>query len=132
MAIIFPDIEPVIVAHLVDRLADIDDPIATDVRVGTIKLPPGSEASKEVIVTASYGTTLQHMVREASAVIEVYADDYETASELALLVGAIITQIPHDPIKRAIVTVGPVRTTEEPPREKRTLSVDFTVKGTDF
>lgn len=134
MSYIFPDIEPVIVSHLVDSLAGIDSPLSTGVRVGTVKLPADAEQpAKQVVVTAAYQNQTEYRVTaEASAVIEVYADDYGTASYLALLIGALIVQIPGEHIKRSVVALGPVRTSDEGPQEKRSMTVDFIVKATDL
>lgn len=130
MTILFPDIEKIIVEFLAQRLPEISDPVTDDVRVGTIKTPPGdAQPEKQVVVTANYTGTGQVMVRDSTATLEVYANDYSTASSLGLLVAAIIVGIPGDHVKSAIVTLGPVRTTEESPAEKRTISVDMMVKG---
>lgn len=130
---IFPDIEPLLVSHIQTRLNGLGTPIATGVRVGTVKLPASATApAKEVVVTASYNETRFAVLREATAVVEVYANEYATASELALLVAAILGELPGDPIKRAEVTLGPLRLSDDGPQEKRSMTVDFTVKGADF
>lgn len=130
MTITYPDIEVLIVDYLVTRLAALSDPVADDVRVGTIKTAPGStQPAKEIVVTANYTSTSEVMIRNATATIEVYAAGYATASALGLLTSAIIIDITGLHIKKAEVTLGPVRTTEDSPAEKRSISVDFIVKG---
>lgn len=127
MTVFFPDIEPLIVAHLKDALASVG---YGSTFVATKK--PAADSSQHdsaVIVTGSYQTTLDLVRRDASAVIDIYAVDYATASELAGLVAALIVDIVGDPIKRASIVLGPVRQTDEGPQEKRSLSVDFIVKG---
>lgn len=127
MAVIFPDIEPLIVEFLNESLATAT---ALEVRVGTKKLPPEATVpDAEVVVVGNYSGTLDVIRQEATLTIDVYSADYATASDIGLLVGALIVQIPGEHIKRAVVTLGPVRLTDESPLEKRSLSVDLVVKG---
>lgn len=127
MAIFFPDIEPLIVAYLKDALPTFG---YVDTFVATKKpAPDATQHDTSVVVTGSYEQTLDEVRRDASAVIDIYGSDYATASELAGLVAALIVDIIGDPIKRASVVLGPVRQTDEGPQEKRSLSVDFVVKG---
>lgn len=127
MAVIFPDIEPLIVEFLNESLATAT---ALEVRVGTKKLPPEATVpDAEVVVVGNYSGTLDIIRQEATLTIDVYSADYATASDIGLLVGAFIVQIPGEHIKRAVVTLGPVRLTDESPLEKRSLSVDLVVKG---
>lgn len=133
MTILFPDIEKVLVSSLIDSLAGITDALAEEVRVGTIKTQPGlTQPAKEVVITASYNATSQAMIRSATATIEVFANDYETASSLALLIAALVCNAPGDSIKRAVVTLGPLRLAEASTQEARSMSVDLTVKGADL
>ena len=130
MAVIYPDVEKIIVSFLKAELDSISDPLAADVRVATKKAAPDEvQPAKQVVIVGSYNNTLDGPLRAASLVVDVYATDYETASSLALLVAAVIVECIGDPIKRAVVVVGPVRLTDETPDEKRSLSVDLTVKG---
>jgi hypothetical protein len=132
MTVIFPDIEPHIVSFIEARFDSIGTTLTSDVYVATIKAPADETPvpTKQVIVTANYETTLDWVRRSATVVFDIFADNYADASDLANLVGAIITDIPDDPIKRAIVVVGPIRVREETTSEHRKLSVDLIVKGT--
>lgn len=132
MTVLFPDIEPLLVEFLDGALAASNLPVAQNVRVGTLKLPAGDEAPREVVITAAYNATLTDVTRAATATIDIWAENYADASNLALLVGALIVNVPRDTIKRAIVSLGPVRLSEDGPSEHRVLSVDFTVKGEDL
>lgn len=123
--IAFPDIEKVLVSELTALLAEH----APNARVGTIKT---DTSDPQVIITANYTSTDQVMIREATATVEVWAADYSTASDLGLLVGSLIVHSVGDPIKRCVVNVGPVRMAEPSGEELRMLSVDMTVRGTDF
>lgn len=130
MAVVFPDIEPLLVDHLRTALDASTDPDAADVRVATKKAPPEqTQPAKQVVITGGYTTTLDDVRRNASAVIEVFADNYAVASNLGLLVAALVTQVVGDPIKRAEVIIGPTRTVDAAPQEKRSISVEFIVKG---
>lgn len=126
MSVIFPDIEPVLVAHLKDVLPAYG---FGDTYVATKKAQPDNPQPSQVVVTASYGATLDYVRREASAVLDVYANDYATASELGMLVGTLILEVPTESVKRIVVTLGPVRQSDEAPQEKRSMSVDMVVKG---
>lgn len=126
MAVIFPDIEPILVSHLSDSLADFG---YADAYVATKKAQPDDPQDIQVIVTASYGRTTDYVVRDASAVIDVYANDYETASTVGMLTAAVILGAPAEHIKKVEVVLGPVRQSDEGPQEKRSLSVDFVIKG---
>jgi len=122
MAVIFPDIEPVIVSYLSGVFGE-------GVYVATKKAQPDNPQSYQVIVTGSYSRTNDKVLRDASAVIDVYADTYADASDLAVFVSAIIPEIVGSTIKKAEVVLGPVRQSDEAPQEKRSISVDFVVKG---
>lgn len=129
MAVIFPDIEPILVAHLKTELVDAG---YDDVYVATKRAQPDDEQSLQVIVNASYQGTVERVLREGSAVIEVFSTDYEDANQVALTVGAVLDSVVGDPIKMVEVSLGPVRLADDGPFERRSLSVDLMVKGTDF
>lgn len=131
MAVIFPDIEPHIVDFIEARFAAIASTLTTGVYVATKKAPADYTPvpTKQVVVTANYETTLDWVRRSATVVFDIYADTYADASDLANLVAAIITEIPDEPVKRAVVVVGPIRIREETTSEHRQLSVDLTIKG---
>lgn len=133
MAVYFPDIEKLLIAYLVDELENSSDPVAADVRVGAVKLPADAvRPSKEVVIVGAYNRTLDPVRRAASAVIEVHADTYDEASRLALLVAALVVGCTDGAIKRAVVTLGPVRLIEASEQEKRSLTVDLVVKGSNI
>ncbi len=130
MAVLFPDIEKVLVASLKASLASSGKAVANGVRVGTEKLPSSSSRpSKQVVIVGSYNQTLDPVRRTATATVEVYADKYADASSLGLLVAALIVDCTGADIKQASVTLGPVRLVEESTQEKRSMSVELVVKG---
>ena len=132
--LIFPDIEKALVAYFKQALEDNGSELASDVRVATIHSQPDEATpSKQIVIIGAYSTeTVDRVTKLASATIEVYAEDYETASTLALLVEALVRNCTGDSIKRAEVRIGPVRTTEESQQERRSLDVELIVKGTDL
>lgn len=133
MPVIFPDIEKTLVSFLNTELAAIDDQIANNVRIATKKAEPGiNQPDKEVVLVGAYNQTIQKPLRAATVTVDVYATDYGTASELSLLIAALIVECIGDPIKRAIVSLGPVRMTDESPLEKRSMTVELTVKGSEL
>lgn len=133
MAVIFPDIEKTLVTYFNTALAAQDTDLASDVRVATKKAQPDeTQPSKEIILTVSYNAEQDYVMRDASAVIEIYASDYATANELALLVDALVRDCTGTEIKLAEVRLGPVRIGEEGPYEKRYLDVRLVVKGTNL
>lgn len=127
MAVIFPDIEPILVSHLRDSLEEWG---YTEVRVATKKAPASADQPPtQVVVTAAYNQTLDLVRRSASCVIDVYADTYADASDLGMLVATLVLGVPGEDIKKAEVVIGPVRQSDEAPQEKRSMTVDFIVKG---
>jgi hypothetical protein len=127
MTIIFPDIEPIIVSYLQDSLPAYGYGTTS---VATKKpAPDATTPSSSIVVTGAYQATLDHVRREASAILDIYATDYATASELASLVAALMPDILGAEFKKSDVALGPVRQADEGPQEKRSLSVDFIVKG---
>ena len=132
--LIFPDIEKELVAYFNQALENIGTDLATDVRVGTIHSQPDQETPhKQIVIIGSYNSdTIDRVTKFATVTIEVYADDYATASSLGLLAEALVRESTGQHIKRAEVRLGPVRTNEEGQQERRSLDVELIVKGTDL
>lgn len=129
MSVLFPDVEPVIVAHLKTRLGLVGFPNAY---VATKRAEPNNPQPHQVVVNVSYQQEIEPMLREASLLVDVFADSYKDANELALIVEAALDSVKGDPIKRVEVALGPTRIANEGPQEQRSLSVDLIVKGSDF
>ena len=128
MTVIYPDIEQSLVAYFNDALA------GQNVRVGTIHSLPGETTpAKQLVLTVAYGReTEQRVTKDASLTLEVYANTYQDASTLGLLVEALVRDCVGEHIKRAEVVLGPVRTTEDSTQEKRSLDVALVVKGSSI
>lgn len=129
MSILFPDVEPMIVAHLKSRLGLVGFPNAY---VATYKAEPNNPQTVEVVVNVSYGREIEPMLREASLLVNVFADSYKDANEVALFVAAALDSVKGDPIKLVELALGPTRIANEGLQEQRSLSVDLIVKGSDF
>lgn len=132
--LIFPDIEKAVVAYFNEALAAVDTELASNVRVGTIHSQPDETTpAKQIVIVGAYNSETPFKVtREGTLTIDVYADDYATASALGLLVEALVRECTGDVIKRAEVRLGPVRTTEDTTQERRSLDVQVIIKGTDY
>lgn len=131
-AVIFPDIEPTLVTKLQQFCDNSTEDFADDVRVATKKLPPGLPPQSEVIIQVSYQETLDKVRRAATVLLEVFADDYATASGLAHFVASKCPNLVGSTIKFAEVSLGPFRDAEEGPQEKRSITFDLIVKGADY
>lgn len=129
MAIIYPDIETVLVAHLSESLGN-------GVRVGTIKTPADQpQPSNQVVVTVAYAGDKEpsQVLKFAGVVLDIYADTYEDASGLALQAEAALRNaIVAGPIKFVEIIAGPIRVAEETSQQRRSISAEVTVKGTDL
>lgn len=122
MAVIFPNIEAVIVGYL--------NGVLPDVYVSVKKPAPDAvQPDQQVIINAAYQSEQNFVTKIVSLTIDVYAADYLDASNLALVVESKIRDSVGDVIKRAEVLLGPVRTTEQGEMERRSLDVELTVKG---
>lgn len=126
MTVIFPDAEKVIVAYLKQNLPEVF--------VSVKKPAPDSpnSSSKQVVVNLAYNEERWFVTKTASLTLDCYANTYDEASSLGLLVEALIRGVVGDPIKRAIVRLGPVRTTELGQQERRSLDVELVVNGSNL
>jgi hypothetical protein len=126
MAIIYPDIELVLVNHLADNLPGV--------RVGTIKTPPQLTApTQEVVVTASYSRDREDQVtKTCSVVIETFSNTYESANTLALQAEAALRTVLGEEVKHVDIIVGPTRLPEMGTQHKRQMAAELVVKATDI
>lgn len=129
MAVTFPDLELLAVAYLQTALVGTAY-AGTYVSVKHTG-PEYGRPSAQVVVNASYGTEHEYVLKDATLVIDVYADEYQTANELALLVESLIRGFASGPVKRAEVVLGPVRRTDDSKQELRSLDVRLVVKGSN-
>jgi len=127
MPVKYNDIEKDLVAYIVAGLAD------GSVRVGTMKLPAAkTEPAKQVVISATLGAETELMLRYGQVVIDIYANDYATASSLALTVESLVRRATGTNIKHVTVQTGPVRLGDDSGQERRSLSAEVVVKATDI
>jgi hypothetical protein len=127
MPVKYNDIEKDLVAYIVAGLAD------ATVRVGTMKLPAAkTEPAKQVVISATLGAESELMLRYGQVVIDIYANDYATASDLAYKVESLVRRATGTNIKHVTVQTGPVRLGDDSGQERRSLSAEVVVKATDI
>jgi len=125
----FPDIEPEIVSSLSDWIDD------NTVRVATRKQLPGvTSPARQVIVTVAMSNENSNapLLRYAGVVIDCYADDYASASELAYLVESGLRSLTSENIKHVSITAGPSRMGEDSGQEHRAISAEVVVQAYDL
>jgi hypothetical protein len=123
----YNDIEKDLVTSIVAGLAD------SSVRVGTKKLPAtNTEPAKEVVISATLGSETELMLRYGQVVIDIYANDYATASDLAYKVESLVRRATGTNIKHVTVQNGPVRLGDDSGQERRSISAEVVVKATDI
>jgi len=124
--IIFPDIEKTLVSYFKTAL--------TGVRVATKHSQPDeTQPAKELVITVFYGSETDNKVtKNASLLLEAFADTYANANTLGLQVESLIRGVVGTEIKLAEVLRGPSRTNEEGQQECRSLDVALIVKATDL
>jgi hypothetical protein len=131
MAVIFPDLEPLVISHIVSELAAND---VTDVHVAAKRLPPGTSdaPANQIVVQVNYENLRDKVLRNANLMLEVFSDNFAYANELSQLVVAITPTIIGDDIKLCDVSFGPQRLPEESNTEKRGIAFDMVIKGTNL
>jgi hypothetical protein len=124
--IYYEDIEKELVAFFLTKFDSGSVLVAT-------KTPQPDETdvpANWLIVNVTPGRTKTPVTRYYAVVLEIYAEDYSTASSLSLqadfwLRNATATRS----IKNVDVLVGPVRLGEEGLKEKRSISAELVVKA---
>jgi hypothetical protein len=126
MAVLFPDVEKILIAFLKQSLPE-------DVYVSVKKPAPEAQASpKQVIVNLSYNQERWFVTKLCSLTLECYAESYDDANALGLLTEALIRESVGEVVKRVTVRLGPVRTTEEGQQERRSLDVELVIAGSNL
>jgi hypothetical protein len=130
-AVIFPDVEKVLVAAFKSELDERDESYAINVHVATKKPPPDKKPyPKRMVIIRSDGGPKVDWVRKIERIgITIWADTYADASDLARLVEALSTTLTGEQIKLATVVLSPTRVDEAGPQECRYLTLELIVKG---
>lgn len=128
MAVLFPDVEKTVVSFINAQLVGS---AFAGTRVATKKnLPDETAPAKQIVVTVAYSGEVNYVLKTASLTLEVFADDYSTASDLGLWLESRIRLLAGDPVKQVTVRLGPIRGADETRQEVRMLDVELLVKGT--
>jgi hypothetical protein len=130
-AVIFPDIEKVLVAAFKADLESRDEAYAENVYVAT-KKPAANISpypSKILIVRSDGGPKLDWVRKSERVGITIWADDYADASNLARLVEALSITMTGESIKLSQVVLSPIRIDEPGPQECRYMTLELITKG---
>jgi hypothetical protein len=131
MSVIFPDPVKTIVSGLVAALEARTEPVASEVYVAT-KMPPASLVpypSKIVTIRSDGGPKLDEVRQFIRIGVNVYADTYADASELAYLVDALAEDLRGEQIKMVTTVLSPTRVPEDSEQEHRYLTWEIITKG---
>ena len=133
-AVIYPDLEKVLVEKLTELLGAREEPVAQDVKVSTIKPSPDVTPypGKTVVIRSDGGAELDHVRRLDRVGINIWAPTYAEASDLARLVTALLADTTGEAIKNVRITLHPIRVAEAGPEEHRYLTAEFVVKATNL
>lgn len=133
-AVIFPDIEKVLVAAIKSELLTRTEPYAQNVTVATKKPAPDvSPYPSRIIVIRSDGGPKVDWVRKIERVgISIWANNYADASNLARLIEALSVTLTGEEIKLSRVVLSPTRVDEAGPQEARYMTLELIVKGSDL
>jgi hypothetical protein len=137
MAVIFPDVERVLVQALDAALSDIDSDLTGDVHVSTIK-PPADYSpypAKIITIRGDGGPQLDDVrkLERVGLMLYVHREDaslaYREANALARVVEAVCKTLTVDGIKNVNVVLSPVRMAEASPAEARYMTLEVITKG---
>lgn len=130
-AVIFPDIEKVLVAAIKAELDDRSESYAQDVVVATKKPAPDvSPYPSRIVTVRSDGGPKLDWVRKSERVgITIWADTYADASNLARLIEALSITMTGEHIKLMQVILSPIRIDEPGTQECRYLTLELITKG---
>lgn len=133
-SVIFPDVEKILTVALKNELDNRTEVYTADVHVSTIKPGPDVKPYPRRIVTIrSDGGQKLDWVRKLERVgINVYADTYADASDLAHLIEALSVSLTGNEIKLSRVALSPTRVNEEGPQQSRYLVLELTIKGSSL
>lgn len=130
-AVIFPDVEKVLVAGIKAELLTRPETYAQNVYVATKK--PAADKNPypaRIITIRSDGGPKIDWVRKSERIgITIWANTYSDASELARLIEALSITLTSDSIKLSQVILSPVRIDEAGPQECRYMTLELITKG---
>lgn len=135
MPTIFPDVEKLVVARLKSSLSASTLPYASGVTVATKKPAPDVSPSPSRVVTvrADGGSSIVTGITKAERIgINVYANKYADASDLARFVESLMRTFNWGDIKLVRTVMFPIRVDNEGTEEQRYMSFELVVKASDI
>lgn len=130
-AVIFPDVEKVLVADIKTKLTARSESYTNGVTVATIKPAPDVSPypSKIVVIRSDGGPELDHVRKLERVSVSVYANTYADASNLARMVQALFRTTTGEDIKQVTAVLSPVRVDEEGPQQARYMTFEIITKA---
>jgi hypothetical protein len=130
-AVIFPDVEKVLVAGLKNELENRTETFANNVSVSTKKPAPDVKPYPRRIITirSDGGPELDHVRKLERVGVTIWCDTYSDASDLARLVEALFRTMTGESIKMVTVSLSPIRLDEEGPQECRYMTLELITKA---
>lgn len=127
----FPNGEVLVVAGLKQLLSEL----GVEAKVSTVKTSPqGEQPRRSITVRSDGGTPLQRVTKEEDFGINVYAEDYASASTLASTVEALIQALPKvsTQIKNVEIRSAATRINDDGGEEQRYIRATVVIKGSDL
>jgi hypothetical protein len=130
-AVIFPDVEKVLVAAIKAELTARTETYAQNVFVAT-KKPAADKTpypSRIITIRSDGGPKLDWVRKSERVAVTIWADTYADASDLARLIEALSITLTSDSIKLSQVILSPIRIDEAGPQECRYMTLELITKG---
>jgi hypothetical protein len=133
-AVIFPDVEKVLVAAIKSELSARIEPYAQNVMVATKKPAPDVKPYPARIVTVrgDGGPELDHVRKLERVGVTIYANTYSNASDLSRLLEALFRTMTGEQIKMVSVILSPVRLDEGSTEEARFMTLEVITKASSL
>jgi hypothetical protein len=132
---IFPDVEVLLVSRLSDALNQSGETVAEDVTVSVKKPAPNVTPYPAKIVTIRSDGGFdeeRNIVRREAVGVNVYAQDYKTANDLARLVEALLRGLTGGEIKLVEVTLSAVRVDNPAQEEQRFITASIVTQSVEM
>lgn len=131
-AVIFPDVEKVLVAAIKSELSSRSESYAQNVVVATKKPAPDVKPypSRMVIIRGDGGPELDHVRKLERVGVSIFCNTYADASDLSRLLEALFRTMTGEQIKMVSVILSPVRLDEGSTQEARYMTLEVTTKAT--
>jgi hypothetical protein len=135
METIFPDLEVLLVARIKEGLEANPETVTTGVVVSVMKPEPGTPGYPARIVTvrSDGGIDVERGLTRSDRIgINVYAQKYKDANDLARIVDSIVRSAVGGSIKLVETALSTVRVPNPGGEEQRYTTYDVVLKATDY